>query len=199
MNIRSVEKLGKGRYRVHIEGADDLILYRGELGRYDIREGAELKAADYTEIREVLLFKRAQNRLLYLLQKKDYTHRELLEKLQGGGYPSDVAERAVEVMEEYGYVNDESYASRYVQCYGDRKSRGQLKSDLLRKGIRKELAEAALEEYAPDAEEERSQILRLLEKRHYDPESADDSGRRRQYAYLMGKGYRSADIIACLG
>ena len=200
MRITGTEKLGKGRYCVKLEGvAEEFILYRGELRRYGIEAGAELSEADYAEIRETVLYKRAQNRLLYLLQRKDYTHAELTRKLREGAYPEDIAERAVAVMEEYGYVDDASYAMRYAECYCGRKSSGSIKCELLRKGIAKELAEAALEEFAPDEETERTQIRNLLAKRHYDPETADMNGRRKQYAYLMGKGYRSSDILACLG
>ena len=199
MRVIGTEKLGKGRYRVRIEDAEEMILYRRELRRYGIGEGAELSEADYREIREVVLFKRAQNRLLFLLQRKDYACAELKRKLREGAYPEDIAERALAVLEEYGYVDDVSYAMRYAECYRDRKSGSTIRNELLRKGIAKELADAALEEYAPDEEAERSQIRRILEKRHYDPDSADVNGRRKQYAYLMGKGYRSSDILACLG
>lgn len=199
MRVIGTEKLGKGRYRVRLEGTEELILYRGELRRYGIEEGEELSEADYREIREVLLFKRAQNRLLFLLQRKDYTRAELMRKLREGAYPEDAAERALAVMEEYGYVDDTSYAMRYAECYRERKSSTTIRNELLRKGIAKELADAALEEFAPDEETERAQIRSLLEKRHYDPEAADINGRRKQYAYLMGKGYRSSDILACLG
>ncbi len=199
MRVIGTEKLGKGRYRVRLDGMEELILYRGELRRYGIEEGAELSEADYREIREVLLFKRAQNRLLFLLQRKDYTCAELKRKLREGGYPEDIAERALAVMEDYGYVDDASYAMRYAECYRERKSGTTIRNKLLQKGIAKELADAALEEFAPDGEAERAQIRSLLKKRHYDPEAADINGRRKQYAYLMGKGYRSSDILACLG
>lgn len=199
MRITGTEKLGKGRYRVRIEGADALILYRGELRRYGITEGGDLSEADYDEIRGTVLYKRAQNRLLFLLQRKDYTRSELLRKLLEGGYPGDVAGRALDAVAEYGYIDDVSYARRYAECYRDRKSSGLIRTELIRRGISRKMADEALALCDADEETERIQIRRILEKRHYDPDTADQNGKRKQYAYLMGKGYRSSDILACLG
>jgi regulatory protein len=49
-----------------------------------------------------------------------------------------------------------------------------------------------------EAEEniEQMQIRRLLEKRHFDAETADRKEKERQYAFLIRRGYSASDIMA---
>ena len=71
-----------------------------------------------------------------------------------------------------------------------------IEQDLAHKGVNRELVKECLEEAGEI--DERPGIMRLLEKRRYDPESADPAEKRKQFTYLMGKGYKPADIRFCL-
>ena len=104
-------------------------------------------------------------------------------------------------MEEYGYVNDASYARRYVECYMNKKSMGRIRTELSRKGIDRELAEAAIAECENTderRERERQLIRQLLIKRNYDPAGKDDKEKQKQYAYLFRRGFKSEDITAVM-
>ena len=192
---------GKGRSEVWLDGERSFILYRAELSRLDISPGKILSDEDLQSIYKEVLCPRAINRLLYLLGSRDMTYRELEDKLIAGRYPKEVREYALGRMEEYGYVNDGSYARRYVECYRGRKSMGSIRQALMKKGISRELIAKTFEE-AEQKEalsgQERELIKSLLDKKRYDPEAADRKEKQRLYAYLSRRGFKSDEISAVM-
>ena len=72
-------------------------------------------------------------------------------------------------------------------------SRLQLKMKLTQKGVPRDVIEKALEEECSG--EESAQIARLLEKRKFVAEEADEREFQRTYQYLLRRGFRSSDIL----
>ena len=66
------------------------------------------------------------------------------------------------------------------------KCRAELAALLSRKGISRECVSRLMEENPVDEE---AQIRRILEKRRFHPEEADQKETARQTAYLMRKGF----------
>ena len=79
MIVTGLKRLGKGRYEVSLDGEVAFVLYKGDLARYDLHEGEELSEESRKQIYEETLRKRAVNRILFLLQSRDYTYHELEE------------------------------------------------------------------------------------------------------------------------
>ena len=199
--ITALKKVSKGRVQVELDGEDAFVLYKGEAGRLSIEEGRELSAAETERIFSEILLPRAIKRLLFLLGRKDYTESQLLEKLRTGGYPEEVACRAIEAVKDYGYTGDADYVRRYLSCYGGRKSRGSMRMQLAQRGISRSLIDEAFaewEEGEADQADEQEMIRELLERRHYDPSTADAGEKRRQYAFLARRGFKGSDISAVL-
>ena len=64
--------------------------------------------------------------------------------------------------------------------------------ELMAKGIGRDLVDAALEEeYVSD---DQKKIAELLQKRHYSFEDADVSEQRKNYQFLLRRGFKSSDI-----
>ena len=145
---------------------------------------------------------RAYRRLLYLLDKRDYTHKQLEDKLKKGGYSPEERAEALGKVTALGLVNDTSYARRYLECFGGRKSLKKMRCELMQKGIEREILDEVFSEYEdehPEREEtERELIVRALEKRHFDPESRDRKEFSSHMAYLMRRGFRSSDVYAVM-
>ncbi|MBR5420287.1 MAG: regulatory protein RecX [Lachnospiraceae bacterium] len=200
--ITAVEPLEKGRRAIYINGELAFVLYRCELARFKLNAGDEADEELLSRIEGEVLLPRAEKRVLYLLQKKDYTRHELEEKLRAGKYPQEVIDGAIDYAESFGYVDDADYARRFLECYMGRMSEGRIRQKLMQKGLSREELEEAFEHYRkehPDKEEEeRELILKLLNNRHYDPETADPKEKQKQYAFLMRRGFKSSDILSAL-
>ena len=69
MQVMQISGLDKKRMRIFLEDGRSFVLYRGEVRRYSLEEGAELSAGQYEEICSEILKKRARRRTMHLLEK----------------------------------------------------------------------------------------------------------------------------------
>ena len=143
-----------------------------------------------------MICKRAREKSLYLLKNSAKTENEIRQKLRSGHYPDKAVEEAVSFLKEYHYLDDREYARNYIELYGSRKSRTELMTSLLRKGIDKGTIVEFCEELQPDSS---GQIHNLLRKRRFDPECTDKKEMQRQMAYLLRKGFSYEDIRSAMG
>lgn len=193
--VTKLEEISKARSRVYIDGEFAFVLYKGELRLYQVAEGGVISDEAIEEIVGTVLPKRAKLRCMNLLQKREYTEKQLRDKLSQGGYSEEIADEALDYVKRFHYVDDARYAESYIRCHLPDKSRQRIKMDLIRKGIAKELADRLLEEAAEDEQNpgELSLIQKLLEKKKYSQDMPVVE-KQKIYAYLMRKGFRSEEI-----
>ena len=196
--IVSVEQLSKGTYRLHLDNGESWVLYSSELRACALAEGTVLTQMQYEQIRRDIIGKRAKKRAMHLLERMDRTEAELRKKLLESEYPEDLAEDAIAYVKSFHYVDDARYADCYVRWRGEGKSRGKLLAELQQKGVDRELASQVLSEY--EGERDEPQMIReLMQRRHYDPQTASLQEQRRMYGYLMRRGFQSTDIYKAIG
>lgn len=192
------------RYQVFINDKIAFVLYKGDLRRYGIYYNSEfpqeITEENYNEIVDSLLPKRAEGRLLHLLEKRDYTEEQLRIKLKEGYYPESAVDYAIEKMKSYNYINDERYARRYAEFSIEKKTFRQVEQDLIKKGIDKKIITNILDELREEnlGVSELELAKQLLIKRHYDAKTADEKERAKQYRYLLSKGFSSSVIVQTL-
>ena len=105
-------------------------------------------------------------------------------------------EDAVSYVKKYHYLDDERYARAFIRIHQEKRSKMRLKSDLLQRGISKDLIELCMgEEFFCD---EKEQIRSLLEKKNFSSDTADRKEIEKMYRFLMRRGFRSSDISAVL-
>ena len=193
MTVTKIEPVPKTRFQVYVDGQPAFVLYKGELSRYRIEEKKEMTEEVYAEILQKVVLKRAKARALHLLNDMGRTEAQLRTKLLQGGYPADVTESALDYVKSLGYLNDAEYARSFIEGRKNKKSRNELYAALCRKGIDREEAKLALEEYY-DGEDERAAIEALLRKKKFDPDTADYMQKQKIAGYLMRKGFRYDEI-----
>ena len=140
------------------------------------------------------MLKRAKLRCMHLLEKRDYTEKELRQKLENGKteYTEEHIDGSIAYVKSFHYVDDGRYACKYIEAMQSRKSRRQIEQELYQKGVDRELIQEAFEETGEVPEEE--QIARWMEKRNFHPEEADLKEKQRMYAFLARKGFRAENI-----
>lgn len=196
MTITEITAITKSRYKVALEDGFTFVLYKGELRRFRLEKGGEIPDEAYRSIIDEILPKRARLRCMNLLKSKDYTHRQLEDKLRQGGYPQEIIDDAVAYVESYGYVDDRRYARDFISYNIQTKSRSRIENDLMRKGIRRELIFQSFEELEEDGVsiDEEGLIHKLLFKKKYNAKTADINEKQKMYAFLYRKGFKP-DII----
>ena len=193
MYVTKIEPVTKAKYKVFLEEQFAFVLYKGELSRYMIQEGAEISQETLKEIKKEVLEKRAKLRAMHLLERMDRTETQLRTKLQQDLYPEDIIEIAMQYVRSFGYIGDRGYAKRFVESRQGSKSKLEIKRALLQKGIAKEIVYEVLEEYYDD-QAESAAIRKLLEKKRFSPETATEAEKQKMYGYLLQKGFRYEDV-----
>ena len=193
IQIRGVESLGKGKYRIGFDTGVICLVYGSEIRGMGIEAGACISEEQYHTILYDIVGKRAKKRALHLLEQMDRTEQQLREKLMASEYPVRCIDDAIEYVKSFHYLDDERYAQTFTRYKKDKMSRQQIKQKLMMKGVSREIvSEAIEEEYDVD---ETVHIRSILEKKHFSNETADEGEFRRVYNYLLRRGFRSNDIL----
>ena len=137
--------------------------------------------------------KQAKRKALSLLEHMDRTEAGLRQKLREKSYSEEVIDQALDYVKSFGYINDTSYAERYILNKQTAKSRREIYMSLSQKGVSREDIECAMES-CYEAESETEAIRRLCEKKHFSAEDSSDAEKQKMYGYLVRKGFRSEDV-----
>lgn len=142
-------------------------------------------------------FETAKKRAMYLLGGKDYSIKELRDKLLKN-YSPEICEAVIEKMCEYGFLDDERYAKKlarkYIQIQKYGKNRAKMM--MIQKGLNPSLADEALERYSTD--DLVSEIVGIIEKKYYDRLFIDGLEGKKELQKVMAslarRGYGFAEI-----
>lgn len=200
MRVTYIEELSKSRSRIFIDGEFAFVLYKGELRLYHVTVGEELSPEDYRTITEQVLPKRAKLRAMNLLKNREYTTRQLYDKLKQGDYPEKTIREALDYVESFHYTDDLRYAVSYICGHETTRSRRRIEQDLLNRGINRETLEHAWQEWEAlgGTQDEQSMIKELFRKRGYDPKIAGPKEMQRMGAYLMRRGFSGESVRKAL-
>ena len=122
MIVTELVELSKGRYKVFIDQEFAFVLYKGELRLYNLSVGQEISEKSYEEIVHKVLPQRARLRAMNLLQKRQYTQKQLTDKLKEGFYPTEIIEDAIIYVKSFRYLDDFQFAVDYITYHEASKS-----------------------------------------------------------------------------
>lgn len=157
-----------------------------------IKEKSEIDGETFSELESGILRRRAFNKALDILSSREHCKKEIVTKLIQRGYDKEIAEETIEKLSDYGYIDDERFASLFARELKQRKKfgKGRIKQELLRKGIDRDIIENVLFEIEDNPCEE---ITELLERK-YPHFGEDEKNRNRAINALLRYGYRIQDI-----
>lgn len=185
MYVTDIVRLDKKKSKIVCDEAV-FALYLGEIRRLGIEVGTCISEELYSEIFDEILYKRARERALHLIEVMDRTEYQIRQKLSEGYYPADIIERVIAFLFKYGYIDDIQYAKKYMEYSINSKSKRRISDDLLRKGIKREIINTVL---VSNESYEKEQIIKILEKKKYNEVSNNFKEKNRVIAYLLRHGY----------
>lgn len=191
MQITAIEPRRKGLSALYIDGEFAINIDSEVLLSDHIDIGNSIDDETLHELIHKSDVKRCKNKALYLIEFRDHTKKELIDKLKKT-FPENIVLDTADHLEELGLINDESYAKRYTNDLINLKklSRRGVKQKLYEKGIDKYLIEDILEDIDIN---EKEQIRKLIESKYYKIIS-DEKGYNRAFNALVRKGYDYNDI-----
>ena len=175
-----------------------------------IKSGSEVTPEQLEELLTESARRKMMNKALDLLSMRDYSRRELSDKLVTKAWEkkeqkdmdlgslkqqaSDICDR----LEELGLLNEDRFARSYVDELIRRKhlSKSGLKTALIQKGVQRDIIETVLEEVDVDPVE---QIRELLATKFKNRDLSDEKQKTRTVNALLRLGYRYNEIHAAMG
>ena len=190
--IEEIKKIGKGdRYYFILDDGRKFALEAEILAKYKLKSGEELEE---NKLKEILLANgdlSAFDRALTYLEKNIKTEKGIREYLKGKGFLDESIDKAVEKLNEYGYINDENFVYCYIRTYSNKKGKKLLKFELLAKGVSQEIIEEKLQNID---EKEQIEACKNLFEKYVRNKNIDLKLKQKVYAYLFSKGF-SSDVI----
>ena len=132
-------------------------------------------------------------RAIRLLDKRDYARQELINKLVEKGETEEDAAEVTDRFVSLGIINDERYSAILVRHYAAKGyGASRIKNELYRRGIDRELWDAALEEM-PEQEDTIDRFLQIKLKG-----SGDEKAIKRATDALLRRGFSWEEIRSAL-
>ena len=177
------------RVNVFVDGKFSFALGLDVAGKHGLRPGLELSASDIENLLREDGESKAMTSALTFLGHRARSEAEIRARLAKDEWGEAVISRVLERLRELKLVNDEEFASQWVENRSRFKPRGgrMLQQELRQKGVARENIEAAL----PDADEEVENALLALQKTARKWERFSDEREQQQKAieFLARRGF----------
>jgi len=175
----------KERVSVFLDDKYEFSLSLGELVKYGLKNGDELSPAEAKKFKQVSEDGKTSARALEWVLNRPHSVREFSDYMRRKKTDPSLTERLADEFKGKNYLSDEKFAGWLVELKaGAGKSNRQIRAELFKKGINRELAEQALLEFGDESERLRAIIAKKKTLSRY-----QDSIKFRRYLISQGFSY----------
>ena len=199
MELTAAEPRRRGLVQLFLDGGAAVKLDAQVFLQSGLKPGDQVSDQELFELIQASDARRAQEKALYLLEYRNYSKRELTEKIARTAASREAAQAAAGRMEELGLIDDRRFGEDYARELFSRKGYGARRAaqELRRKGLDQELVQELVEKYG-SPEQSGENIRRVLEKK-YPGWREDEKVRRRAFAALQRLGYSYQEVREAMG
>ena len=199
MELTAAEPRRRGLVQLFLDGEAAVKLDAQVFLQSGLKPGDQVSDQELFELIQASDARRAQEKALYLLEYRNYSKRELTEKIARTAASREAAQAAAGRMEELGLIDDRRFGEDYARELFSRKGYGARRAaqELRRKGLDQELVQELVEKYG-GPEQSGENIRRVLEKK-YPGWQEDEKVRRRAFAALQRLGYSYQEVREAMG
>ncbi len=199
MELTAAEPRRRGLVQLFLDGEAAVKLDAQVFLQSGLKPGDQVSDQELFELIQASDARRAQEKALYLLEYRNYSKRELTEKIARTAASREAAQAAAGRMEELGLIDDRRFGEDYARELFSRKGYGARRAaqELRRKGLDQELVQELVEKYG-SPEQSGENIRRVLEKK-YPGWREDEKARRRAFAALQRLGYSYQEVREAMG
>lgn len=137
-------------------------------------------------------YKRSFNYCIWLLSRRAYTEKGLIDKLKKKEAKAEVIEEVITKLKKIKYLDDQVYTEMYINSRKRSKGANAIRTELWRKGVSEEIIESALSELSSELQLETAINIVLREKWRFSKGDIKKD-KARAYAFLARRGF-SSDI-----
>lgn len=132
------------RFSVFIDGEFAFGISDFDLYTLRLSKGDEITEEKMTEIDNLIAVDKCKNYAIDLVSRKMYTEKEIRTKMIHKEFSHTAIDNVIDILKEYGYINDEAYAAVYCEHYMQKYGVKKLEFELKNKGVSPEIIENAL-------------------------------------------------------
>lgn len=195
MIVTRMESVNRTKVRVTVDDEVSWVMPASQAETLELYEGRELSEEDYARLYETCILRPAKEKALSMLERRDYTWRELYERLTLQGFPKEAVHKALDYVQSYHYIDDERYARNYLLYHSTGKSRKMVAQTLAAKGIDPQIVETCLEEWE---DSDLENIRRLYTGKFSGETDLTPEKRRKILNYFLRKGYQYGDVLSVI-
>lgn len=190
MIVNSVQVYKGSTFEITIDDRK-IYLHKDIVADYGIKAMTQISQERVEEIIAASEKRKAFERGMYLLDYRDYSYKELFEKLSSS-YDEDICFYVADRLAQLGIINDRRYAENLARKYIEVKKYGPYRAsmEMYRKGINRELIDEILEKYC----ENTTDVLYDLVMKKYSSYLGDRDKLRKMKNALVRLGYSFDDI-----
>lgn len=194
-----LQKRNKDRVNIFVDGEFSFSCSAELVYTHALKQN---KAIDIDKLKSVVFqdsYMKCKNSALKIIERSYKTKHEMYNKLILKGYDDMTIAKTIEFLQSYNMLNDETFCSMYIKDKIKVQGKSKIKSELLHKGVDKELVEEKIMEI--DTTCEYNAAYRLAEKKYVILQKTERDYRkisRKLWDLLMRSGYSSnttEDII----
>lgn len=189
--ILTYDKGRKDKIHISVDGEYTMTVDAVFWYSLGIPNKSEIDEDELAELKRSVNFRRAYNKAIDLLSRREHSRKEIITKLSQRGY-ADIAGETADELEEKGYLDDERFAALFAEELKARRKFGKrrISQELRLKGIDKNIIASVLEELEENPLEEIIEILSLKYPNCLD----DEKSANRAFNGLVRLGYSGYEI-----
>ena len=182
------------RYSIYVDGKYAFPLGETELLHIGLRIGQEFTETELDDLKDRAVIDKGYDRALNLIMRRPRSEWELRDYLKRKEYSKEAADQILNMLSKRGYVNDQDFATRWVENRRLLKatSKRRLTQELKQKRVSGEIIQSVLE---ADETDEQQVLRELIERKRKQTKYKDDI---KLMQYLVRQGYNYGDIKSVL-
>lgn len=174
-------------YRIILDTGAEVRVAPAVLREHPLKTGQLFDEIDYIEKTSATAYKKAMERAVWLLSRRDYSEQALINKLKDGAFNLQTIRKVCDFLIAGHYLDDARFAENFIARRKSKSGSRKMEMDLRHKGIQRETAQAALEDINPEEEIESASKLakKYISSKSLEPLEAFD----KCASYLARRGY----------
>ena len=186
-----------GRFDVLVDGKSVATLSLDAIEQLHLAVGTTVTGKEEGIAREAAQT-RVYDRALNMLAFRARSSAELARSLVRKGEPKEHVDAAIARLRDHGLLDDAAFAQSFTRAkvLGAQQSRRRVQQDLARKGVARNVSDAAIDTVFEEEQVDQREIVEVAARKKLRTLKKVDPAvrRRRLYAFLARRGYDGEDI-----
>ena len=192
MIITSLVRRGKSElYKTYLDDEYVCLLEAEVIVKNKLKTGSNIEQDEFLKIREESENLTCRKQVLDYVSKGIKTRKQVFEHFRQKGYLPVSINKAIDMLEGYGYINDKYYAETFAKSKQNQKGKMYIVSSLKQKGISDDI----ISEVMQDFNTEQDAIMNIA-KKYLKNKVIDAKTKEKLYRHLISKGFEFGEVNA---